>query len=183
MFLVGAFQIYSAKLLKKGFVTNGIYRKFRNPQNVALTLFGLGILLTWGRFITYIAFFIMMWLYYFLAKSEERKCLALFGQEYEIYRQQTYFLFPGEKALFSLFRKLPNIGLPHWANVAISFVLVIGLSIGSGFLIQALKVKIRSVPPTIVGSYELDVDGKRRVKLVTIKGPVLQADPFGDTRR
>ena len=95
IFVIAAFQIYSAKFLKKGLVKTGIYRKFRHPQYLALTLFGIGILLTWGRFITFIAFFIMMWLYYFLSKSEEKKCSELFGEEFDDYRSKTYFLFPG----------------------------------------------------------------------------------------
>jgi protein-S-isoprenylcysteine O-methyltransferase Ste14 len=66
IFLVGAIQIYTAKLLKRGMVKNGIYRFFRHPQYVSLSVFCIGIILTWGRFITYIAFFIMLWLYYYL---------------------------------------------------------------------------------------------------------------------
>ena len=183
VFLVGAFQIYSAKLLKKGLVKNGIYSKFRNPQYVSLTLFGLGIILTWGRFITYIAFFIMMWLYYFLSKSEERKCLALFGKEYEEYRKSTYFLFPGESVLFSFFRKMPGIGLPEWANMVVSFVLVVAISIGSGYLVQAMKLQLRKHPPVIDGALELSEDGTQKVELVMVKGPVLQAAPFDSRHR
>lgn len=178
IFLVGAAQIYSAKIFKKGLVTNGIYRKFRHPQYLSLTLFGVGILLTWGRFITYIAFFIMMWLYYVLSKSEERKCLALFGKQYEAYRRNTWFLFPGEGRLISLLPKAVYSGLPAWVNVMISFVLVIGLSIGSGLLIQKIKRQLRPHPPAIEGAFELSKDGLQSIKLVMVKGPALQAVPF-----
>lgn len=178
VFLVGAAQIYSAKIIKKGLVTTGIYRKFRHPQYLSLTLFGIGILLTWGRFITYIAFFIMMWLYYFLSKSEERKCRALFGKQYEVYRRNTWFLFPGERRLIALFPKSINTSLPAWANVTLSFVLVVGLSIGSGFLIQTFKRQLRPHPPAIEGALELSEGDSQTVKLVMVKGPVMQAAPF-----
>lgn len=178
VFLVGAFQIYSAKLLKKGLVKTGIYSKFRNPQYVALTLFGLGVILTWGRFITYIAFFVMMWLYYFLSKSEERKCLALFGKEYEEYRKNTFFLFPGERRLFLFFQKTPDFGLPQWAKVAGSFVLVVAVSISSGFLVQSMKHQLRNHPPVIEGALDLWGNDARKLDLIMVKGPVLQAAPF-----
>lgn len=182
IFLVGAVQIYSAKFFKKGLVTNGIYRKFRHPQYLSLTLFGAGILLTWGRFITYIAFFVMMWLYYFLSKSEERKCRALFGKEYETYRRNTWFLFPGERKLTTLLPESIHSGWPAWANVTISFVLVIILSIGSGFLIQKIKRELWPHPPTIEGELALSEDGRHSIKLVMVKGPALQAAPFRKAR-
>ena len=182
VFLAGAFQIYSAKFLKRGLVTNGIYRRFRHPQYLSLTLFGLGILLTWGRFITYMAFFIMMWLYYFLSKSEERKCLALFGKDYESYRENTWFLFPGERKLCALFKRISHTGLPTWANAAASFTLVVGLSIGSGFLIQDIKRQLRQHPPSIQGVIDLSKGGAQHVKLVMVKGPALQAAPFEKAR-
>lgn len=183
IFLVGAVQIYAAKIHKRGLVTGGIYRKFRHPQYLSLTLFGVGILLTWGRFITYIAFFIMMWLYYFLSKSEERKCRSLFGKQYEAYRRNTWFLFPGERRLIDLLPKSIHSFLPTWAKVSISFVLVIGLSIGSGLLIQHIKRELRPHPPAIQGELALSEDGRRTIKLVMVKGPALQAAPFEKTRR
>ena len=79
VFFVGAAQIYVAKLRRSGLVSSGLYRLVRHPQYVALTLFGLGILLTWGRAIAYIGFFLMMWLYAWLAKHEEARCGRLFG--------------------------------------------------------------------------------------------------------
>jgi len=181
IFLVGAFQIYSAKLLKKGLVTTGIYRKFRHPQYVALTLFGIGILLTWGRFITFIAFFIMMWLYYVLSKSEEKKCSELFGEEFEGYRTSTYFLFPGEKLFFSITGKLPLFNLPKWAGGMLSFLAVVSLSITTGFLIKEMRAEFKNKLPALEGTFELS-DNTRKAKFLMIKGPVLQAAPVEKIR-
>ena len=85
VFLVGAGQIYRAKFRRSGLVMSGLYRFVRHPQYIALTLFGVGIVLTWGRAITFAAFSVMMFLCYYLAKSEERSCLRLFGAAYERY--------------------------------------------------------------------------------------------------
>lgn len=182
IFCVGAFQIYRAKWFKKGMVATGIYRKFRHPQYLALALFGIGILLTWGRFITYIAFFVMMWLYYFLSKSEEKQCLQLFGDEYEAYCHGSYFIFPGEGRVFSMIRKLHTPKVPQWVLVPASFLTVLSLSIGSGFLIQATRAAYQNTIPAIEGSLQLSDGGNQKVKLLMIKGPALQAAPLEKRR-
>ncbi len=83
LFLAGAVQVYSAKIRRKGLVTGGLYAFVRHPQYTALTLFATGLLLAWGRVMMFLAFFLMMFLYYHLARSEERRCRARFGEAYE----------------------------------------------------------------------------------------------------
>jgi len=178
VFLVGAFQIYSAKLLKKGLVDWGIYKKFRHPQYLALSVFCMGIILTWGRFITFIAFFIMLWLYYFLSKSEERKCEAAFGERYGRYRQRTYFLFPGETMLGALSRRFPRPRLPRWIVLPCSFLLVLGAAIGGGFVVQEIKSSLRKTIPVIEGTFTLSGKMRPAIRLLMVKGPALQASPF-----
>jgi len=146
VFLVGAGQIYTAKLLKKGMVKGGLYAFVRHPQYTALTLFGSGLLLAWGRAIMFLAFFLMMFLYYFLAKSEERKCVQLFGEEYEAYRRRTSFCIPGDKFVLRLLARLPLPRLPRALTVAIAFVLTALLALGLMGLITALRTRVRSVP-------------------------------------
>jgi|GEM_PF-3391495 len=182
LFLVGAFQIYSAKLLKKGLVDWGIYKKFRHPQYLALSLFGVGIILTWGRFITFIAFFIMLRLYHLLAKSEERKCEAAFGERYKRYRQRTYFLFPGEAMLAALGRRFPWASLPRWIVLPGSFLLVLGAAIGGGLVIQEIKSSLRKTIPVIEGTLTLSSEMRPAIRLLMVKGPVLQASPFAGER-
>jgi protein-S-isoprenylcysteine O-methyltransferase Ste14 len=177
IFLAGAFQIYAGKALKKGLVRTGIYRKFRHPQYLALTIFGLGIILTWGRFITFIAFFIMLWLYYFLARSEELHCRELFGREYDEYRASTYFLFPGENLLFAAVRKLPAINLSTGAGILLSFLLVAGLAGSSGLLIIKAKAATRNTLPVITGDFRLIDHIPDKLPLLMVKGPALQAVP------
>ncbi len=182
VFLYGAYQVYTAKFLKKGLVKTGIYKKFRHPQYLALTLFGIGILLTWGRFITYIAFFMMLWLYYYLSKSEENKCLQLFGEEYANYRSTTYFLFPGEQLIVRLTKKLPSLNFPGWTIAVLSFVIITGISIVSGSMIQKVKTDMRNTIPVKIGQYYLSDDISKSINLIMVKGPVLQASPSNKMR-
>jgi len=146
LFCVGAGQIYMAKIRKSGLVTGGLYRFVRHPQYIALTLFGLGILLTWGRAVTFIAFFVMMFLYYYLARSEERTCVRLFGEAYERYRERTSFVFPGDKYLRTLAARLPRLRLPATARVAAAFVVMLAACFGLIWLIDLVKESLRQVP-------------------------------------
>ena len=146
LFLGGAFQIYSAKIRRSGLVTTGLYRFVRHPQYIALTFFGLGLLLAWGRAIMFVAFFLMMFLYYYLAKSEERSCLRLFGADYERYRERTSFLIPGDRLLRPMGARLSKLNLPAPLRVAGAFVLTMGLCFGLMWLINFVKAAVCTAP-------------------------------------
>jgi len=146
IFLVGAGQIYWAKFRKTGMVTRGLYRWVRHPQYTALTLFGVGLLLAWGRAIMFLAFFGMMFLYYYLAKDEERRCVALFGAEYEAYRDRTSFCFPGDKALTRLLGRLPAVPLWKPLRPVAVFILTAALAMGLLWLISTIRIHTRTVP-------------------------------------
>jgi len=146
VFVIGASQIYWAKIRRSGIVTGGLYRFVRHPQYIALTLFGLGLLLTWGRAIMFIAFFIMMFLYYYLTRSEERTCIRLFGDDYREYRRRTSFIFPGDRFLRPLRAKVPEIKLPALVRVTGAFVLTMVACFALMRLIQTIKTAYRTVP-------------------------------------
>jgi len=146
VFLVGAVQVYTAKLRRRGMVTNGLYAFVRHPQYTALTLFAVGLLLTWGRAIMFLAFFLMMFLYYQLAKSEERKCIGLFGEEYEAYRRRVSFCIPGDRLLAGFASKLPSLPMPRAFGVTVSFVLTVLAALGLLSLITTIRVRVRTVP-------------------------------------
>ncbi len=143
LFGFGAGQIYRAKWRRTGLVTTGLYRFVRHPQYIALTLLGLGILLTWGRALMFLAFFLMMFLYYYLAKSEERNCLRLFGADYERYRARTSFILPGDRALRRWARPLR---VPALIRVPAAFAATLALCFGLIALIDAIKERVRQVP-------------------------------------
>ena len=74
LFLLGAGQIYMAKLLRKGAVTGGLYKYVRNPQYTAFSIMGLGVLLIWPRTIILVMYMTMLFAYFYLARREEREC-------------------------------------------------------------------------------------------------------------
>lgn len=176
-FVIGAYQIYSAKFLKKGLVQTGIYKYFRHPQYTFLTLASMGILLTWGRFMMFISFFIMLWLYYWLSRSEERQCLALFGKEYRDYQKHSYFLFPGEKLLKKLISFINLSKLPKWSVALSSFILTIALSIACGFLILNLRMNFRESLNAQTGELYSPIDSNKSLKFIMVNGPAFQAMP------
>jgi len=136
IFIIGAFRVYSAKIRKTGLVKTGLYKKLINPQYTGLILFAFGFLLMWGRFIAYIAFFLMIFLYYLLAKKEQQLCLDQFGKEYENYMRTSYFLFPGEKIFSNIGHLFSGLILQKHLRIIISFVLLmsIGIAACSGIL-------------------------------------------------
>ena len=182
LFLIGAFQIYFGKLRRQGLIRTGIYRRFRHPQYLALTIFGIGIILTWGRLITFIAFFIMLWLYYFLARREERHCRELFGPEYDQYCAETWFLLPGADRHLAAARRFYPARIPAGGRVLLSFLLVLGLATGGGLLIIKIRAATRQSIPVITGSYALPHRTPDQVPLLMVKGPALQAAPVEKIR-
>jgi protein-S-isoprenylcysteine O-methyltransferase Ste14 len=95
-FLVGTSQIYYAKLRKRGVVRNGFYKRVRHPQYLFLAIAGLGLLIVWPRFILLLAYINMLWFYYLLARSEERRIEARYGEVYREQMQRTSMFLPGE---------------------------------------------------------------------------------------
>lgn len=158
IFLVGAGQIYVAKFRRSGLVTGGLYRFVRHPQYIALTLFGVGILLTWGRAIMFLAFFLMMFAYYYLARREERICLSLFGEAYEKYRQRVSFIIPGDRWLRGIGARIPGRGLPAWVRVPAALLATLLICFGLMWLIGTIKIAGRKVPylATVVQLGEAD---------------------------
>jgi protein-S-isoprenylcysteine O-methyltransferase Ste14 len=89
IFLVGFIQIYGSKLMKKGAVQGGLYRLIRHPQYTGLAIFGLGMSMFWSRMIVILMYVTMLFVYYFLARTEEKECLEKYGDNYQIYFEQT----------------------------------------------------------------------------------------------
>jgi protein-S-isoprenylcysteine O-methyltransferase Ste14 len=76
-------------------VTDGLYRLVRHPQYTGLfiALFGEGIV-HWPTVFSVALFPLIVLAYYLLARSEERKVEAEFGDEYREYRQRVPMFIP-----------------------------------------------------------------------------------------
>ncbi len=94
VFIVGFIQIYYSKFTKKGAVTGGIYNFIRHPQYAAWILFGFGMSLVWSRLIVWIMFVSMIFIYYLLARAEEKECMMKYKDTYPPYFNKTGMFFP-----------------------------------------------------------------------------------------
>jgi len=131
-FFIGAVQIYSAKIRRKGVVSSILYRWVRHPQYLFLAISGLGLLLFWPRFIILILYISMLFVYYILAKNEEDRMLKQHGDSYAAHMQRTVMFIPGEsgKKIFRIF--LGWIKSPHLA-LAVGYGLILFLAILMAF--------------------------------------------------
>ncbi|WP_394237587.1 methyltransferase family protein [Niallia oryzisoli] len=75
-------------------ITKGIYRFVRHPQYSGFMLMIIGFLVQWPTFITLIMAPILMVMYNWLAKKEEKVMLNLFGDEYISYMKDVPRFFP-----------------------------------------------------------------------------------------
>jgi hypothetical protein len=128
-------QIYTSKFFRKTTVTGGLYRYIRHPQYLALAIVGLGTTIYWPRFIVFIMYAVMLFLYYFLARQEERICLKKFGDSYQTYLNETGMFLPKiiEEKLpgFPVF--FPQSGLKHLISISGLLVIYITIIIMVGY--------------------------------------------------
>lgn len=133
-FGLGAGQVYYHKLARKGAVTGGVYNFIRHPQYASLALCSFGLLLLWPRFIVLLSFITMLFVYYFLARVEERECEVKFGQSYLDYKNKTGMFLPFRLPLLDQLPGLPSAGLKRYLSLLVLYVLLsaaaVGLAIG-----------------------------------------------------
>ena len=172
-FLICAYKVYAAKLFKRGLVISGIYRYLRHPQYTSLIVAGFGFVIMWGRFISYLSLFIMIYLYYLLAKKEESICLFTYGRSYEKYRRKTIGIIPGGDFLEKIIRKKALSALPKTIGILSGFLLVTFIAMGSGFTILKTREAFSDRLPTIQKNIPLD---DKKLHIIIPKIPLLEKD-------
>ena len=140
IFLVCATQVYMGKLLKKGVATKGFYVFIRHPQYLGLGLAALGLAVMWPRFLTLTLFAVMLFLYYLLAKDEERRMTNRFGESYISYVNRTGMFFPHfiEKAMTGSSKPNQRLGV---GKAILIFAVLLVVVVGSGFILRAYTVR------------------------------------------
>jgi len=88
---IGWSRIYKAN---KSLVTDGIYNYIRHPQYLGLIMITLGLLIWWPTIITFIMWPILIFMYFKLAKREEKQMLHQFGDEYKKYAERVNMFIP-----------------------------------------------------------------------------------------
>jgi protein-S-isoprenylcysteine O-methyltransferase Ste14 len=137
-FVLCALQVYLGKIFKWGIATKGLYAYIRHPQYLFLGVWGIGLVILWPRFIVLATLSLMFILYYYLAKDEERRMRAQYGEAYEEYMDKTGMFLPISVSSRIRFVTgwIPNPGLK---NVLIPIFIVI-VVLGTGFVCRALTV-------------------------------------------
>ena len=155
VFLACAAQVYLGRLLKKGTATGGLYRFIRHPQYLGLAFAALGLAIMWPRLLTLVLLAIMLFLYYLLAKDEERRMSARFGESYPQYIMRTGMFVPNwiERLLA---RKTALHRLLTFGRGLLILVTLLASIVGSGFLLRAYTV------------HSLPIDQMNGIDVVTI---------------
>jgi protein-S-isoprenylcysteine O-methyltransferase Ste14 len=137
LFVLCAGHVYTYKVFRLGPALGGFYKWIRHPQYLALAATGLGLAILWPRFLTIVLWVMMVALYYFLAKDEERRMVKQFGDQYSRYMTRTGMFFP--RAFESIFDRIP---FPRFKALrpALGFVLLAVVTIGSAFALRAYTI-------------------------------------------
>jgi len=72
----------------------GPYAKIRHPQYAGFVMIMFGFLLQWPTIVTLAMFPILVYMYVWLARTEEKEARAEFGEEYEHYAGAVPAFFP-----------------------------------------------------------------------------------------
>jgi protein-S-isoprenylcysteine O-methyltransferase Ste14 len=141
LFLVGFVQIYFTKFFRRGRpVTGLLYRWIRHPQYLAVAIIGIGVMLHWPRFLVLVGYVTMLFLYYFLARHEERRCLARYGVSYQDYLDRTGMFLPRSWTAW-VPRWLPERGVMRTLTVVLAYILLVGAAVGAGLWLQDYSVR------------------------------------------
>jgi protein-S-isoprenylcysteine O-methyltransferase Ste14 len=137
-FAICALQVYAGKLFKWGAANKVLYKYIRHPQYFALGMWGIGMCILWPRFIVLVSLSFMFILYYFLAKDEERRMLAQYGESYNKYLQNTGMFIPkyiGQRLSF-VERIMPKTS-PRYVLIPALIIIVVA---GTGFILRAITL-------------------------------------------
>jgi protein-S-isoprenylcysteine O-methyltransferase Ste14 len=137
-FVLIGIQVYATKLLRKRVAQSGLYGRIRHPFYLSVAVAAFGLLTMWPRIIILVLFLGMLFLYYFLARFEEKQMAAKFP-DYAEYRRRTAMFIPGEPGgrLFHMFFGwIPN----RKVGLVVSSAVVIALVIGGGVVLRRYTI-------------------------------------------
>lgn len=75
-------------------VKTGVYRYIRHPQYTGLFLLTIGMILEWATLPMLLMWPVIFYMYYRLAKREEKDMVQEFGEEYRLYMDKTKMFIP-----------------------------------------------------------------------------------------
>ena len=138
IFFVCAAQVYLGKLLRKGIAVKGFYTIIRHPQYLGIGLAALGLAIMWPRFLTLTLFAVMLFLYYLLAKDEERRMINRYGESYLVYMKRTGMFLP--YSIEKVLARSHNQQSLGFGKAAVIFWVLLLVIVGCGFISRAYTV-------------------------------------------
>lgn len=133
VFLTCAIQVYANKFVRKGAVSKGLYSFIRHPQYLGLGITGIGLSILWPRFLVAVLWLVMIIIYYFLSKDEERRMLKEHPATYREYMDRTGMFLP---------KKIEDLVSPSIvAGKTVLFVLISAFTIGGAFFLRDYTVR------------------------------------------
>jgi len=84
-------KIYQAK---DGLIIDGVYNYIRHPQYTGIILVTFGMLIHWPTIITFLMWPVLVSVYYYLAKKEEKEMERKFGKDYREYKDKIPMFLP-----------------------------------------------------------------------------------------
>ncbi|KJR40312.1 membrane protein containing DUF1295 [Candidatus Magnetoovum chiemensis] len=136
VFILCAVQVYTNKLFKRGTALRGLYSHIRHPQYVGLAVSGIGMSILWPRFLVAVLWILMILIYYFLSKDEEKRMLKTYHDEYNAYMNKTGMFLP---------KAIENAIAPKTAVwKAAVFLVIATVTVGGAFFMR--HYTIRNLP-------------------------------------
>jgi protein-S-isoprenylcysteine O-methyltransferase Ste14 len=133
VFIICAIQVYASKFMKKGAVLKGLYSFIRHPQYAGLGIAGIGLSILWPRFLVAVLWLVMILIYYFLAKDEEKRMLKGYEITYRKYMETSGMFLP---------KRIENIVAPSTTSGKILiFCLIASLTIGGAFFLRSYTIR------------------------------------------
>jgi len=97
--IAAAWRVLYAAQRHRALATTGPYAYVRHPQYAGFVLVLFGFLLQWPTLLTLAMFPILVGMYAYLARQEEREVLAQFGDQYRHYMNDVPAFLPNLRAL------------------------------------------------------------------------------------
>lgn len=131
-FVICALQVYGNKIFRRGIARGLLYRFVRHPQYLCLAVAGWGLLTKWPRFLLLGVWVTMLFLYAGLARFEELRMTARFGDAYLQYKASKGAFLPGSP-VHRLFEATFGKLRPRFLGWAVAYVVCLALAFSAGF--------------------------------------------------
>lgn len=132
VFLICALQVYASKFLKTGPALKGLYSYIRHPQYLSLAVAGMGLAILWPRFLVVVLWILMVFVYCWLGKDEERRMQKQHPESYREYMNTSGMFLPKKAE--------DAINFSTAAGKTVALLVIAAVAVGGAFLLRDYTV-------------------------------------------